>query len=197
MDPVITKILDRLSIIEKYLDQLKRRQIRPATQRYYEYRIEAPRTALGASAPTVTTRAAGASGGVKIPVLSFSKTVSQECFFIFHYQNDQDFAQPVEFHMMWIPATGYSTGNFMWKLEYLIYDEYTGDISSGIPTTIEESVTPADAITLIETEYSDTITLEEDQILIGRFYRDTANDNGDVAGEVLFFEINYPVAYNW
>jgi hypothetical protein len=156
-----------------------------------EIRIESTKATIGASAPTNTLRDVGASGNVKIPVSQFSKTIQQDLYFIIHYPSDIDNDINVNFHLMWIPGASWTAGNYMWKLEYLIKDEETGVVTTGTPTTIDEDITPANATTLIETEFSDAIDLNLDELLMCHFYRDVANDNGDDVGEVLFFEIEY------
>lgn len=156
-----------------------------------ELRIESTKAAKGSSAPTDALRDVGASGTLKMPVEQFSKTVQQDVYFTFHYPTNIDFTQDVEFHLMWIPGAGWTSGNYMWKLEYLTKNENGGNVTTGTPTTIQADVTPASADLLIETHFADTITINDDEILICHFYRDVANDNADDVGEVLFFEIGY------
>jgi len=56
--------------------------------------------------------------------------------------------------------------------------------------TISKDVTPSNATTNREDEYTDAITLEVNQIMVCHFYRDIA-DTGNAVGEVSFFEIEY------
>ena len=145
---------------------------------------------LGGSAPTRTTRAVGASGGVVVPVLSFSDVVQNDVYFEIHAAHDTDDSVSVEFHIHWIPNSTWTSGNYMWKLEYLAKAN-NASFATGTPTTISADVTPANATDSIETEFASTIDLNAEQTLCGHFYRDVANDNGDAKGEIRFFEIEY------
>jgi hypothetical protein len=160
-----------------------------------EVKIDASIVNKGASAPTTTTRAVGASGGVACPVIQFSKVTQQDVYFHIHAQSDTDSTANVTFHVMWLPGSGWTTGNYVWKLEYLIkYEDATygnADISTGTPTTISADVTPANNHTHIETEFATGIDLNEHQVMCCHFYRDVATDNADDVGEVTFFEIEY------
>lgn len=160
-----------------------------------EIKINANVVSKGASAPTQTTRAIGASGGVAIPVLQFSKTTQQDVYFDFHPQDDMDNTVNVNLHVMWQPGASWSAGNYMWKAEYLVkYEDASygdADISTGTPTTISMNVTPANNHTMIETHFTDTIDLNTDQVLFVHFYRDVANDNADDVGSISFWEIEY------
>lgn len=155
------------------------------------YVIPAVSTVKGASAPASALRAVGASGGVSIPVLQFSKTTQQDVYFQFHLKYAADETEPVAFHLMWAPGSGWTYGNYVWKLEYLVKDE-NGAIGTGTPTTISMDVTPANATDFIETEFASTIPVTgPDQSLICHFCRDVANDNADDVGEVNMFEMTY------
>lgn len=156
-----------------------------------EYKVEAVTTTLGASAPTSTTRAAGASGGVLVPVLRFSNTVQQDIYFIFHAPEGIDETFPCEFHLMWIPGASWSAGNYLWKIEYLVKDENGAAINTGTPTTISVDVTPASAVNLIETHFADTVTVAAEQLVFAHLYRDVAGDNGDDVADVTFVEVEY------
>lgn len=155
-----------------------------------EIQIETSAAAHGGAAPTNAQRAVGASGGVLLDVDQFSKTSQNDVFFDFHAPNDLDNTVNVAFHLMWLPGSGWTTGNYLWKLEYLVKSE--GDAYNTVaPTTIQEDVTPANATAIIETHFATTINLDRDQILIGHFYRDVAGDNADDTGDTIFFEIEY------
>lgn len=156
-----------------------------------ETRVFSYHTELGASAPTMTTRAVGASGGVLQPVLQFSKTTQNDVYFLFHAPEDMDYTSPAIFHLMWQPGAGWTTGNYMWKLEYLIMNGSGATLLAGTPTTISADVTPSNATTNIETAFSGNITLAVDQIMVCHFYRDVANDNGDDIGSTVAFELHY------
>jgi hypothetical protein len=158
-----------------------------------EVRIESIRTELGSSAPSETTRAVGASGGVLLPVLQFSQVTQQDCYFTIPTPSDMDTSVAANFHLMWQPGTAWTTGNYMWKLEYLVLNENGATLLAGTPTTISADVTPSNATTNIETVFSSTITLAVDQYVVCHFYRDVANDNADAVGSVTYFELNYTV----
>lgn len=156
-----------------------------------EYRVEAVSSVLGTSAPTVSTRAIGASGGVKAPVLQFSKTTQNDCYFEIHAPSDLIDAHNVAFHVMLGPGAAWTTGNFMIKLEYLTKNGTGASTATGTPTTIQYDYTPGAATDLTEVEFVSTIDLNAEQTLICHFYRDVANDNGDDVLSVRFFELNY------
>lgn len=178
------------------LDQIKRRldrleaQETPRLPVLREERLDVYRARNGASAPTEGLRALGASGGVQVPVLSFSQTTQQDVYFEFHAPIDLDPAKPVHFHMMWGPATGWTSGTYIWRCEYLVKNEDGATLLAGTPTTISQTITPANATTWRETEYPDDITLGLSQVMVAHFYRDVA-DTGNAAGEVRWWELEY------
>jgi len=162
-----------------------------AAQTKKEVRIEAVTATKGSSAPGSATRAVGASGNVLTPVLTFSKVSQQDCYFIFHVPSDIDATQAVHFHLMWEPGAAWTTGYYLWKLEYLVMNEDGTTLLAGTPDTISSGqITPANATTNIETEYTDDITVAADQQMVCHFYRDIA-DTADDIGEVTFFEFEY------
>ena len=163
---------------------IMRKPIRSVEEEFF---VNVMTSVNGASAPTDTTRAVGASGSVEVPVKSFSSVTEQEVFFEWHVPEQIDDEHEIEFHLMWQPASGWTTGNYVWKLEYLVKDE-DATLLAGTPTTISVDVTPSNATDMIETEYSDTISASKDQLIQARFYRDVASDDGDAAGEIRFFE---------
>lgn len=157
-----------------------------------EIYIPVARLTLGASAPTAANRAVGASGSIKVPVLQFSKTTAQETYFEVHLPSDCDGSVNVAFHLMWFPGASWTTGNFMWKLDYLVKNETGVALNTGTPTTIYADVTPSAATDVIQTTtFSATIDAGPDQTIWCRLWRDVANDNGDDVGEVRFAEIEY------
>lgn len=159
---------------------------------WLEYYIASGQAKAGASAPTSTLRAIGASGGVLIDVQQFSKTTQQEVYFEWHAPRDMDNTVYVNFHLMWIPGTGYTAGNYLWKLEYLVKSD-DDPYNTGTPSTLLADVTPANAINMIETEFVGNIPILREQILCCHFYRDVAGDNADDTGDVNFFEIVYRI----
>lgn len=145
---------------------------------------------LGVSTPTLAFRDIGASGGVKKEVLQFSKTIQNDAYTEFHTPHSLDGSENVAFHLMWIPGAAWTTGNYIWKFEYVVKNE-DDPTNTGTPTTITMDVTPANAIDMIETVFSTTIDIGPNQLLIGHFYRDVGSDNADDVGEINFFEVEY------
>jgi hypothetical protein len=92
---------------------------------------------------------------------------------------------------MWLPGAGWTAGNYVWKLEYIVKDETGVPYNTGASTTISMDVTPSNATDLIETIYTSVIDLDFDQTLSCHFYRDVANDNADDTGDFRFAEIYY------
>lgn len=152
--------------------------------------FKAQGVAKGASAPIDALRDMGVSGDLKFPVAQFSKTTQQDVHGEFHLPDDIDDTEEIEFHLMWIPGSGWTTGNYVWKLEYLVKEE-DDDTSVGTPITISMDVTPSNATDIIETEFTDTISARAQQIIFTHFYRDVANDNGNDTGDIIFFEVKY------
>jgi len=155
-----------------------------------EIRIDAVKASVGSSAPTEVLRNVGESGTVKKSVSRYSKTVKNDVYFEFHAPESMDTTVNVEFHVVWIPESGWSSGNYKWVLEYLTKAE-DAMITTGTPITISMDITPTNDSTFIETEFDSTIVLNIQETLIGHFYRDVANDNGDADGDVNMFEIKY------
>lgn len=156
-----------------------------------QIKIDARSQSKGASAPIDALRACGASGGVLKPVIQFSKTIQQDIYFEFHAPYSADHTEPVHLHIVWLPGAGWTAGNYVWKMEYLVKNE-TDPINTGTPTTISADVTPLNAVDMIETEFPDSILFTgDDQILICHLYRDVASDNGDDVGELNMIEMNY------
>lgn len=156
-----------------------------------EIQVEAVRTRNGGSAPTDANRAVGASGGVLLPVKQFSKTTQNDIYFELHPGSDIDGTVPVDVHFMWLPGSGWTTGNYVWKLEYLVKGENGAAYNTGAPTTISMDVTPANATDTIETHFTNTISLDFTQTIWCHFYRDVASDNGDDTGDLRFVEMEY------
>ena len=158
-----------------------------------EIRIGVSGFEKGVSAPTSALRAIGASGGIKKAVLQFSKTVQQDIYFEVHPNYNQDDSVNHEFHLIWIPGEAWTTGNYVWKLEYLIKAESGENILTGTPTTISADVTPANATNMIETVFAETYDLNIGQILFAHLYRDVASDNGDDVGSINLIESEYVI----
>ncbi len=144
----------------------------------------------GAASPTEVLSQVGTTATMLEPRLSFSAVVQQDIHFIIHVPENADGSVNVQFHLMWIPASGWTAGNYMWKLEYIVKDE-NADSTTVASTTISADVTPANDDNFIETEFATTIDAGPDQTISCHLYRDVANDNGDAAGEVRFVEVEY------
>lgn len=162
----------------------------PGGQVKREQRVPAFQSRNGASAPTIALRQIGSSTDMLTPVVQFSKTTQQDVYFIIHGPKEEDDTQDVAFHIMWVPGANWTTGNYMWKLEYIIktVGNSLGLVAS---TTIQANITPTSASILREDAFASAIGLNSEQLMFCHFYRDVANDNGDDTGDVLFFEIEY------
>lgn len=163
-----------------------------AARKKMEVVLNARGAKKGASAPTEALRAIGASGGVQVPVDQYSETIQADAYFEAHIPSNADGSVDVAFHLMWMPGSGWTTGNYMWKVEYLVKTE-DGDITTGTPTTISADITPADATHFIETHFATTIDAGPQETIVCHFYRDVANDNANDTGDVRFFEVEYTV----
>jgi len=157
-----------------------------------EIRIPIGALGKGASTPTEALRSIGVSGNVKKNVLQFSKVTQQDIYLEIHPNYEQDDGVNHELHLVWVPGTGYTSGNYIWKVEYLIKDE-SGDLTTGTPTTISVDVTPSNATDMIETVFPDTYDLNIGQVLFGHLYRDVASDNADDVGSINLIESEYTV----
>lgn len=156
-----------------------------------EVRTSVIATRNGSSAPTDANRAVGASGGVLLPVKQFSKTTQNDIYFELHPESDIDSSVNVAIHFMWLPGSGWTTGNYLWKLEYLVKNENGAAYNTGTPTTISADVTPANATDTIETVFASTVALTWNQTIWCHFYRDVAGDNADDTGDLRFVEMEY------
>ncbi len=155
-----------------------------------EIQLSIRNAAKGASAPSDDLRDFGASGTVKVPISQFSKVTQQDIYGEFHPKSDMDDSVDVEFHVMWLPGDSWTSGNYTWCLEYLVKHEES-EYNTGTPTTICDGSTPVNVTQMIETRFTDTIDLNEEEVLTAHFYRDVANDDGDDTGDVRFIEISY------
>lgn len=155
-----------------------------------EIRIDAVSASKGVSAPTITLRPVGASGGVLKDVAQYSKTSQNDQYLEFHAPESMDETEPCHFHFMWIPGTSYTTGNYVWKVEYLVKGEHDA-YNTGTPTTLTANVTPSNAVDMIETEFPEDIILGNQNILLIHFYRDVSADNADDTGDINLFEFEY------
>lgn len=156
-----------------------------------ELRVPAGAASKGASAPTDALRAIGASGGVKIPVSQFSKTTQQDLYFEIHPDTDMDHDQSCAFHLMWLPGASWTTGNFVWKLEYITIDEESGVVTSGTPTTITFTCIVTSATQFIECRSPFSVAVPDGHTVCVHLYRDVAADDGNDVGEVRFLELVY------
>lgn len=156
-----------------------------------EVRVEAVQAKkTGPSIPTEAFRAFGASGGVVTVVDQYSASQQNDVYFKIHSPSDLDPSEDVEFHVVWLPGASWTSGNYIWKLEYLVKDEYTGVYNTGVPTTISGVYTPVNATTMREDEFTQTIDLDTEEIMFCHFYRDIADSANDT-GDVMYFEIEY------
>ena len=157
-----------------------------------EYIVPVSATKVPAGSPPGTElEDVGASGDVQENVLAFGTISDEEIFVTIHAPPDIDSSQDVVFVIMWRPDPNWTSGNYMWALEFIVKEEEDVSSATGAPTTIKVDVTPDNADDYIETEFASTIDLNKDQVLIARFYRDTALDDADDDGLLRFFEIEY------
>ncbi len=152
--------------------------------------IPVSRLAPGAVCPPAAQRAVGASGGIKVPVLSFSNTTEQSVYVEIHAPLDMDGSANMELHALWQPAAGWSGGNCVWKFEYLVNDE-AGDCAAGTPVTISSDTRPDRATDFQKAIFPTVLAVNNRQVLMGRFYRDVASDDGDAAAELRCLKIEY------
>ena len=92
--------------------------------------------------------------------------------------------------MLWWPGESWTSGNYVWKFEYLVTND-DHDYTTGSPTTISVDVTPSNATDRIQSVFSSAIDIGPDQVLHGHFYRDVASDNGDDTGDAEFGVFKY------
>lgn len=152
----------------------------------------------GVTAPGQEILQVGALAVIFVPTLAFDPTgggADQEAFLVFHMPFDLDTSVPVEFHLMWIPDPNWVGGDYFWSLDYIIKKEDASegdaDRTIGALTTIFEEVTPANANDFIETEFSTTIVVGEEEVIYARLYLDRSESGANDDGHVTFVEICY------
>jgi hypothetical protein len=150
--------------------------------------IKANGAGPGLNTPTLNQRDVGASGNVKIEVLSFSNLVVNDSLISFDGPYSIDDTVNVKFVIKWKPGPGYTGGNFATQFEYLVKSS-TGDITTGTPTTITADVTPANADDMIVTAFAATIDLNAGDVLAGTFSRQVGSDNGDAVMDIREFAL--------
>jgi hypothetical protein len=147
-------------------------------------------TGTGDAGPASEERSIGASGGIKAPVLSFSKTKEQSVYVEFHAPLDMDDAADVELHALWQPAAGWTRGNCVWNFEYLVKDK-TGDFTTGTPAKISSETRPSKVTEMQNAVFTTQLDVNKGQVIMGRFYRDVGSDDGNAAAELRCLEITY------
>jgi hypothetical protein len=135
-------------------------------------------------------RQVGASGNVYEQVASFSATVDQECFLTYSARADIDGSESVSFRVIWRPGASWTSGNYIWKIEYLVMGD-NADRTAGTPTTSSVDVTPSNANNGILSTFLTAIDLNANDVLFLRFYRDAVTDTGNDVGDVELFQIVY------
>lgn len=156
-----------------------------------ETRVTSETVRRGASAPAIAFRQIGTTATMLADTLQFSKTVQNDVYFIFHVEVDADFTVDGNFHLMWIPGAAWTSGNYVWKLEYIIKNELTGDSTTGASTIISADVTPSNAVDFIETRFATAIPLTFENVVFCHLYRDVASDNADDVGDMYELEMSY------
>lgn len=144
-------------------------------------------TVKGASAPGDVNIQVGTTATMLERVLSFSKNTQNDIYFTHHVPVDMDNTVELEFILMWKPGAAWTSGNYLWKVEYIVKNE-DDDLTTVASTIISADITPSNANDLIETHYSATINADAHQTISLHFYRDIAGDDADDVGLVRFFE---------
>lgn len=183
---------ERVDIIEPREKGIYHAQVRK------ELIFEATVISPGATGPSVTNLQVGAPEVIFVPTLSFATgggVSDEEAFLVFHMPRDLDPSVPVEFHLMWIPDPFWAGGDYLWVLDYIIKKEDAsyGDANRtiGAITTIFERVTPANADDFIETEFSSTIAVVEEEVIYARLSLDKSESSANQPGHMTFVEICY------
>lgn len=159
----------------------------------WEERIENYRMRVGASAPTAAFRQIGTTVTMLAPVYAFSKTTQQDLYWMVYTKPNIDISENITMSIVWLPGAAWTAGNYKWVLEYIVKTE-TGNISTGASTSINVDVTPSNAYTTREDNFSATIDVTDVNTLVYcHLYRDVANDNADDVGELLFVEAVYTI----
>jgi len=148
---------------------------------------------LGATSPDRETLPVGSGTSVIVDTIAFDPTgvgSDEEVDLVFHVPANADGTVDVSLHLMWCPDPNWSSGDYDWKIEYVVKAE-GADRTTGSSTTITESVTPANATDFIETEFSSTIDAGPEEVIYCRLYLDKSESAADDDGHVTFIEMEY------
>lgn len=156
-------------------------------RKYKEDAIFAVRTTKGVSAPSEVQFQIGINSNMLGEALSFSKISQQDAYFTYHVPEDIDNSENLTFHLMWKPDSAWTTGYYIWKLEYIVKGE-DDNSTTDTSTIIYMNVTPTNTDNFIETEFTTGIDADGQETITCHFYRDTDNDNADAEGLTRFYE---------
>lgn len=119
---------------------------------------------------------------------SFSATVMQQCWFVFHIPHDYVPGTDIYFHVHWSNAAAVpNTGNVIWGFQYTYARGYN---QQAFPAETTITVTQASPATRYQHNIAETVAitianLEPDGILLVRVYRD-ATAGGDTCTDEVF-----------
>ena len=129
------------------------------------------------------------------PVFEFDPTgagADEQLFLFVHMPEYIDSSVNAEIYIIWQPDDGDGgTDNYEWNIDYVVTNDMDFDYTAGSAITITEDVTPANATTVLETGFSDTIDINGDQILWARIWLDKSDSGADDDGNLLFVEVEF------
>jgi hypothetical protein len=127
-------------------------------------------------------------GATALRQYSFSATVMQEIFMVFHVPHDYVPGTDIFFHAHWSNAAATpNTGNVIWGFEYSFAKGFN---QAAFPATTTITVTQASPATRYQHNIAETTavtiaTLEVDGLILVRGYRDAAA-GGDTCTDAVF-----------
>lgn len=154
----------------------------------------------GSEPPNEESDAIGASGNILSYNYAFDpgNAGDEEVFWMTYLPNDVDDTQNVQFFLGWYPDAGWSSGEYRWVVEYLVFDADDAygtniDRTAGAPTVIYEDVTPANATDFIQTPFFDpnTIDADKNQLIFFHLYVDASESEADDDAHVLYSILQY------
>lgn len=127
-------------------------------------------------------------GATVMRAYSFSATVNQEVFLVFHMPHDWVVGTPIYFHAHWSNAAATpNTGNVVWSFDYSFAKGFNQEAFPAIQTV---SVTQASPATRYQHMVAETVavtipTLEVDGLILVRGYRNATAVN-DTCTDAVF-----------
>ncbi len=136
-----------------------------------------------------------AGSTIYTPVFEFDPTgvgADEQLFISQHMPEYIDGTVNMTLHLVWQPDDGDGgTDNYEWNFDYLVTSDESFDYTAGSATTITEDVTPSDAVTVLETKFSDTIDIGDDEVIWARLWLDKSDSGADDDGNVFFMELSF------